>query len=410
MKDDWKLLGPRFGFAWRVGPGTVFRGSFGLFYDLMAGMTQRAQNGSGGNANWPGTAGRTVVVNSTTIDATADAPFGSANPLVPTNTPSGPASYYDPNVKNVYSEQWNFEIQREVMGNLALSIAYVGSHNLRIAIGGDYNTALVPGPGPVSSRQPWPHAPITNWDRSVGQSSYNGLQLKLERRMSAGLSFLSAYTWSKSIDTASSGYGSSENISLQNPYDPNGSRSVSGFDIPHLFSTAVVYELPFGPRKPWLSSGLAARIFGNWKINGIVMLRSGEVFTPQMNADIANIGAVNNASRARPDLVGDPRLDDPRPEAWFNTRAFAAPRQYTFGSAGRNILRSQSLQNFDASLFREDRIGERARLQFRAELFNAFNHPTFGIPQTVFTNRLFGQVSNTASTARQIQLGVKLIF
>jgi hypothetical protein len=410
IQDQWALLGPRFGFAWQARPRTVIRGSFGVFYDLIAGMTQRAQNGSGGNANWPGTAGRTVVVNSTTVEATADAPFGSANPLVPTPTPTSPASYYDPRVKNVYSQQWNFEIQRELMANVALSAAYVGSHNLRIAIGGDYNTALLPGPGPVAARQPWPHAPITNWDRSVGQSNYHGLHVKVERRMSAGLSFLTAYTWSKSIDTASSGYGSSENISLQNPYDPNGSRSVSGFDVPHVFSTAVVYELPFGRGRAWLASGPLSRITGNWQFNGIVTLRNGEVFTPQMNADIANIGAVNNASRVRPDLLGNPHLDNPRPEMWFNKDAFAAPRQFTFGSAGRNILRSDAMQNFDLSLFREDNIGERARLQFRAELFNAFNHPTFGVPQSVFTNRLFGQVATTASTARQIQLGLKLLF
>ncbi|MBI3682879.1 MAG: hypothetical protein HY235_21100 [Acidobacteria bacterium] len=227
--------------------------------------------------------------------------------------------------------------------------------------------------------------------------------------MARGLSFLMAYTWSKSIDTSSSGF-SSENISLQNPYDPNSSKSVSGFDIPHLFSTAVVYTLPFGHGKQWLSSGAASRIFGNWQMNGIVTLRNGETFTPQMNADIANIGAVNNANRARPNVVGDWRLGNPRPEAWFNKAAFAAPAQFTFGNAGRNILRSDSLENFDLSLFREDKISERMKLQFRAEFFNSFNHPTFGIPQAAFTNVQFGQVTGTASTARQIQMGLKLVF
>jgi hypothetical protein len=410
MKDQLRLPGPRFGFAWQALPRTVLRGSFAVLYDLVAGTTQRAQNGALGNANWPDSVGRTLTSNSTRVDATVDAPFGSANPFVPTPTPANTAAYYDPNLKSVYSQQWNLEIQRELLPNLALSAAYVGSHNLRIAIGGDYNTAIVPGPGPIAPRQLWPWAPVTGWDRAIGQSKYNALQVKVERRMAKGLSFLTAYTWSKSMDTASSGYGSSENISLQNPFDPNGSRSVSGFDIPHLFSTAVVYSLPFGQGKPWLSQGIGSHLFGNWQLNGIVTLRSGEAYTPQMNLDIANIGAAANVTRARPDLVGNPRLDNPRPEAWFNKAAFAQPRQFTFGSAGRNILRSDSLQNFDLSLFREDRLTERVKLQLRAELFNAFNHPTFGIPQNVFTSPQFGQASGTASTARQVQLGLKLIF
>jgi len=409
IKDERALLGPRFGFAWQARPGTVIRGSYGIFYDLMAGMSQRAQNGSINNANWPGTRGRSVDINANTVQATADAPFGSANPFIPTAAPTGPAPYYDPRFKNAYSQQWNFEVQRQLVRDLALSAAYVGSHNLRLSVGGDYNTAQVPGPGPIGPRQLWSHAPVTTWDRSVAQSWYNALQIKLERRMASGFSFLTAYTWSKSIDTSSSGFAS-ENISLQNPYDPNSSKSVSGFDVPQMFSTAVIYSLPFGHGKARFTSGPAARVLGNWQVNGIVTLRSGETFTPQMNADIANIGAVNNATRARPDVVGEWRLANPTPVAWFNPAAFASPRQFTYGNAGRNILRSDSLHNFDISLFREDRIRESIKLQIRAEAFNAFNHPSFGIPNAVVTNRQFGQVTGTASTARQIQLGMKLVF
>lgn len=407
--DELGLFGPRFGFAFQARPRTIVRGSYAIFYDLIAGVNQQAQNGSINNANWPGSLGRTVVSNNTQVEAAADAPFGANNPFQPTPTPSGRAFYYDPLFKNPRSQQWNLEIQQELARNLAWSVAYVGSHNVQLSVAGDYNTALTPGPGPVAPRSLWPHAPVTNWDRSVGQSKYHALQTKLERRLSAGVSFLTAYTWSKSIDTASSGQFS-ENLSLQDPYDPNSSRSVSGFDVPHVFSTAVVYQIPFGRGRPWLSSGVPSRIFGNWQFNGIVTLRSGEVFTPQLNLDIANIGAVANGNRVRPDVVGEWRLDNPRPEAWFNRTAFAAPRQFSFGTAGRNILRSDALQNYDLSFFREDRIRENIKLQFRAEFFNAFNHPTFGLPESVVTNPLFGQVRNTASTARQIQLGLKLLF
>lgn len=407
--DQLRLPGPRIGLAYRLRPKTVVRGSYGIFYDLMAGVNQQAQNGNINNANWPGFIGLTTNPNNNFVDATADLPFGTSNVSRPTPTPSGRAFYYDPRFSNPYSQQWNLEIQHELAANLSLSLAYVGSHSLRLAVAGDYNTALTPGPGPVAPRQLFPYAPVTNWDRSVGQSKYNALQVKIERRLAKGLSFLTSYTWSKSIDTASSGQFS-ENISLQNPYDPNSSRSVSGFDIPHLFSTALVYGLPFGRGKPWLSSGVASRVFGNWQFNGIATIRSGQVYTPQMNLDIANIGAINNPNRVRPNLVGEWRVANPTPAAWFNKAAFAAPPAFTYGTAGRNILRSDSLYNFDVSLFREDQLTERLKLQFRAESFNTFNHPTFGVPGSGVTSPLFGQVTSTASTARQVQLGLKLLF
>jgi hypothetical protein len=305
--------------------------------------------------------------------------------------------------------QWNLEIQREVLRNLAVSVGYVGSHTLRLSVSGDYNTALTPGPGPVAPRALWTHAPVTSYDRSIGQSTYNAFQMKAERRFAAGFSFLLAYTWSKSIDTGSSGLFN-ENLSIQDSYNPNSSRSVSGFDIPHVLSLGAVYALPFGHGKPWLSQGIAARAFGNWQVNGVILARTGQPFTPVTNLDIANVGALTAASRVRPDLVGDPHLDNPTPATWFNRAAFRTPAQFTFGSAGRNLLRSDSVRDFAISLFREDRIGERMKLQFRAESFNIANHPNFAVPQATITSPVFSAVSNTVTNSRQVQLGLKLLF
>jgi hypothetical protein len=265
-----------------------------------------------------------------------------------------------------------------------MSIGYVGSHNVRMPIGGAYNVALTPGPGLVSTRNLFSYAPVSNYDRSIGQAKYNALQMKAERRLAGGLSYLFAYTWSKSMDVASSGQFGSEGQSLQNPYDPNGSRSVSGFDVPHLFTAGLLYDLPFGHQKRWLTSGIASRILGNWQMNAIVSLRSGQPFTPLMNLDIANIGAIDSTTQDRPDLVGNPSLANPGASAWFNTKAFAAPKSYTFGSAGRNLLRTQALSNLDFSVFREDAITEKLKLQFRVEAYNALNHPTLGTPGTNF--------------------------
>jgi hypothetical protein len=409
-RNDYKMFGPRFGFAYQANSRTVVRGGFGIFYDTMAGVNQQAQNGAINNANWPGNRGATLNLNANAVETTADTPFGSRNPLSPEPTPAAMnAFYYDPNFQNPYSQQWNLEVQREIIPNLTLSTAYVGSHTLRLSIGGDYNTALKPGPGPDRPRALWPHAAVTGYDRSVGQSSYHGLLVKAERRFARGFSYLVAYTWSKSIDVASSAQFR-ESMSLQDPYNPNESRSVSSFHVPHLFSTAAVYELPFGRGQRWVTDGIASKVLGNWQMNAITQIRGGQPYTLFMNVDVANIGAINQPVRARPNLVGDPTLANPRPEMWFNTAAFASPAQYTFGSSGRNILTSDGLVNFDLSLFREDRIREAMRLQFRAELFNAFNHPTFGTPVALFTSPQFGRVTSTVSTARQIQLGLKLIF
>jgi len=157
-------------------------------------------------------------------------------------------------------------------------------------------------------------------------------------------------------------------------------------------------------------SGAASRVLGAWQFNSIFQLRDGQPYTLFTNADTANIGAIDQSTRARPDLIGNPHLSDPTPARWFNTAAYAIPRQYTFGSAGRNQLRSDGFANVDFSIFREDSFGERIHTQLRIEAFNLFNHPTFGIPQTLISSPTFGRVSGTISTARQIQLALKLSF
>jgi outer membrane receptor protein involved in Fe transport len=407
-EDDYRMFGPRFGFAWRARPTMVVRGSYGIFFDVLPGITQRAESPIG---NWPNTTLLNVSVNRTFVTSTADNLFGGQDPTVPPPNPLQSYNFYhDPRMRSPYSEQWHLEIQKELPGSTQLTLGYVGSHNLRLAIGNDYNTAMTPGPGNPQLRALFPDLPVSLYDRSIGQSSYNGLLVKLEKRLSSDFSYLISYTWSKSIDVASSGLFGVESGSLQDPYNPNESKSVSGFDIPHYFSAAVVYRLPLGPGGRVLREGIASRVVGSWQINAITQLRSGQPYTFSTNLDIANIGARSNRTRVRPDLIGNPHLDNPTPAAWFNTMAYAVPRQYTFGSSGRNQLRSDGYQVVDLSLYREDSLTERLRMQFRAECFNIFNHPAFGLPQTLITDPNFGKVSDTTSKARQIQLALKFIF
>src|SRR5204863_431111 len=274
--DDYKMFGPRFGFAYRLKDTTVLRGTLAVFHDAMNGVTGRAQNGSIGNANWPGSPGRLIsVINNNTVEANADAPFVGDPFDVPVNPSTVSAGYFDPNLKQPYSIQWNFDIQQQFGKHTNLSVAYVGSHNLRLDIGGSYNTARVPGPGPVSARNLFPYAPVSRWERSIGQSSYNSLQVKTERRVAHGFSGMLSYTWSKSIDQGISGW-SQDDMSLPNPYDPNASKSVSGYDIPHTVSVGAIYQLPFGLGRHWAKSGVVSHVLGNWQINSIVNIRSGQ--------------------------------------------------------------------------------------------------------------------------------------
>ena len=398
--DNYRMFGPRLGVAYRLHPTVVVRASFGLFYDLLAGSTQQAQNPVG---NWPNTQLLVGTPNQNVVTATANNIFGGADPRIPAATPLASYNYYyDPGIKDPYSEQWQLEIQKELPGSAELTVGYVGSHNVRLTVGGDYNTALTPGPGPVMPRALWKNDPVSLWDRSVGQSKYDALQVKFDKRYSSGISYLLSYTWSKSIDVASSGQFNDEGFSLQNPYDPNSSRSVSGFDIPQLLAAAVVYDSPFGHGKRWLHSGIGSRILGNWQVNGIVVLRSGQPFSLATNADIANIGAIAGSSQDRPNLIGDPHLDNPSPSKWFNKAAYAVPAPYTFGTSGRNQLRTDPYKNLDLSVFRQDSLAEWLKIQLRVECFNILNHPTFGTPQTLITSSSFAAISSTISTARQI--------
>ncbi|HEY3458649.1 MAG TPA: carboxypeptidase regulatory-like domain-containing protein [Bryobacteraceae bacterium] len=404
-QNDYKMFGPRLGLAYRLDNSTALRAGFGIFYDLQAGLMQQAQNASGG---WPrADLIRGVNINNPLITSKVDDTFNGADPRVPAPTPAGvQAFFFDPNFQNPYSEQWNFELQRTFGRSFTASAAYVGSHNSRLPIGGFYNTAVTPGPGLVSSRALYPYAPASNYDRSIGRSNYNALQAKFEQRVSHGLSFLVAYTWSKSIDIASSGQFGVEGQSLQDPYHVDADRAVSAYDIPQYLAVSAVYTLPFGHGRQWLTTGFASRIFGNWQLNSIVQLRSGQPYSLSMNTDVANIGAATT----RPDLVGDPTLAHPSSQEWFNTGAYASPAVYHFGTSGRNQLRTQGFRNVDLSLFRQDQITERLKSEFRVEAFNLTNTATFGTPNTNFTSPAFGVVSSTVSTARQIQLGLKLIF
>ena len=412
--DNWQ---PRIGIAYRASNKTAVRGSFGIFFDSWSGVVQAAQNYS---AQWPsvgeilGNNLNNPTPSQLTPNISGHDPLPSA--AFPAPTPFSQVQWYmDPHYRNAYSMQWNFGVQHELSEDMVVSANYVGSGTRRTGVGGYYNTAVTPGPGEIAPRQPYPYATPTYYDRSIGKSTYNAFQFSFDKKYKAGLAYTVSYTWSKNISLACDGWFGVEGCSSQDPYHLQRDRSVAANDLPHVLSANWVYELPIGKGKQ-LSTGnnVADYIVGNWQFNGIARFYSGRPYTVGIGGDIANTGNNNccDGFYERLNLVGDPHLSNPAPERWFNTTSFAAPAPFTFGNSGRNILRTDSAQNFDLSVFRSFPLPKREgmRLTFRAEAFNAFNHPVFGRPGNNLSNPNFGRVLSTANRERILQLGLKLLF
>ncbi len=423
--DTLTNFGPRVGFAYRLGNRTVLRGAAGIVYDNWAAVSQMAQNIEGA---WPDI-GQLIANNlnqpsttSATPTTTSQDPFaGGGSGLFPAPTPFNQVQwFYDPHIKNPYSMQWNFGVQRELNSSTTVDVNYVGSGSRRLNVGGYYNTALTPGPGDPQARAPFPYIAPTFYDRSIGNGSYNALQVELNKRYSNGLAYQVAYTYSKSIDEGSSGWFGVEGQSLTDPYNVAGSRGPSGFDLRHTLSVNMLYQIPVGHGRYSTKNGVLDYILGNWQINNIFTARSGVPFNVYWGAsDLANTGNVSWAQYDRANLVGDPHSGScanggtvGSVNCIFNTSAFAVPAQFTFGNSGRDAFRSPSFWNLDTSIFRQFPFwGEGRRIEFRAEAFNLFNTVILGTPGNDISNlSSFGKANSTANSPRQLQLGAKIIF
>lgn len=402
-KDNFQ---PRFGFAYRLTNSTALRGAYGRFFDNWAGVTQTVNNyaytwpnlGALGNGN----------LNADVPSAFAQDPLGlGSGPIVPPADPfSQVTAFMDPYLRNALSDQWNFGIQQQFGAHQVLTVNYVGSHSSRIPLFLSQNVALTPGPGDPSLRSPYPYIPAEPYTRSWGRSNYHALQASLDRK-AGDLTYLLSYTWSKSIDFGCDGYFSG--CDIQDPNHWQNDKSVAGFDLTQVFSASWVYQLPWGPGRRWATGNrILNNIIGNWELNGIATLSSGQPYSVTAPVQISNI---NNgvAGTERADLVGDFNAGATLLQP-INPAAFAVPAPYTFGNLGRNTFRSDWRRNLDLSLFRQFRFSEMTRLEFRCEAFNLTNTPVFAVPDAFVSDPNFGQVSSTANTERQIQLALKFYF
>ena len=385
-KENNQNFQPRVGFAWSpfAGDETVVRGAYGVYVDQP--MTSIV-TGLSGN---PPLAIPLIVTSAVQLNNAIDVagPVGLA-----------PVSV-DHDYENAYLQSWNLNVQRQVF-NTALMIGYLGSKGTNLITRRNINQPI-DGARPFPALSPTspilPGAALGNITEvgSSGNSSYNALWFTATRRLSKGWQFDASYTWSKSIDYTSFSTGG---ILVQNSYDLPGERGVSDFDARHRFVISSIYELPFDGN--WLVSG--------WQLAVIVQSQSGN----PVNVVTSNSTVNGVANTLRPDVNG-PVAVFGAVEEWFDTSVFAAvPR---FGNLGRNVVIGPSFNNTDVSIIKNTLFGEDLRLQFRAEVFDVFNHPNFGRPGNTVGTPSFGRISSTrfptgeSGSSRQIQFAVKFGF
>jgi hypothetical protein len=412
-KTDWNQWAPRVGFAYSLpGDKTVVRGAYGLFYS---------------NITTPG------GMQSMQINAPYHAQISiSPDPTAPSLYLSGgfPAGTLSlANAKNVLavshdrrglwprSQQWNLNVQRELPGGLLLEVGYAGNSLTRGWMQYDANQAL-PAAGNTNANRPYKTLAVTGTPYTVsladiariaksGYSTYNALQVKVERRYRSGISLLAAYGYSKTM-----ALGENQSGGVQDSRNIDADRSISSQDMTHHLVASGVFELPFGRGKHFGSSWnrYTNGALGGWSLDPIVTINSGIPVNLSVTGNPSNSGQGSLVgNNDRPNVVADWHLGDRTVQRWFNTSAFLANAPYTFGNAGRNILRAPGLANLDLGAHKSFQVYDRLSAQLRLEAFNLTNTPHFGAPNAVVGNALFGQI-NSSGDPRDLQAGLKLVF
>ena len=352
---------PRIGFAWdpfKKGKTSV-RAGYGIFFD------QPVTNSvTGLTTNPPFT--NNVRINS---------PPSFGNPFLGSPSTGGSLNInsISPGFLNSYVQDWNFNIEHEIMRDLGIMVGFFGSKGTHLRLSRNVNQ-------PVAGVLPFPTVTLVDGTTrsanvitevaSLGNSSYNALWVSTNKRFSHGMQFSASYTLSKSIDYNSR---NSQGIVLQDSTNPRGDRGLSDFDARHRFVVSYLYELPLRGN----------RLIEGWGLSGNTSLQSG-------NPETITLGGVspltNVAATVRPNVAGNPVVARQDPTAFFNPLGFVRPPTGQFGNLGRNALvTGPGFNNFDFSILKSTRLSERFKVEFRTEFFNIFNHPNFGQPGGVCT-------------------------
>ena len=443
MALDKNNFAPRLGFAWSGVSKTVIRGGYGVFVQPITGYGIGAALGSSGFST--STSMVTSRDSNLTPADTLSSPFPSGLNMPPGSS-QGLATLAGQSLTTVdynnvagYTQQWNFDVQRNLPWQLLIDLAYVGSHSLKTpefwemnqlnptfysmgsALQNQVNNPFtkVVDRGPLASATvgqsqlllPYPQFQSVSVLEFAGNTNYNSAQFKLERRASNGLSFLFAYTFSKSIGDTNqlANFLGDTLTSTQNNYNRRAERGILPFDVAHRLMVNFTYALPFGRQHAigahW--NKVVDAVAGGWQINGLVNMQSGLPLAMTLNS-------ANPYGGTRPNSTGtSARLDDGQRSIgrWFDTTQFSQPAAYSLGNVARTLadVRGYNTRNADLSVFKHFSITERLKMQFRAEAFNALNRTRFANPNTAFGNPNFGRITS-AGDPRQIQLALKMNF
>jgi hypothetical protein len=408
---DYNTVAPRFGFAYTLGNSrkTVLRGGAGISYvDVLIGGSQLYKN-------LPYFFAQTVSTSSTLPPPTTLS-AGLPTPVAPdpNNTAAisvGSPTAWDMNLREVGVDQYSLGVQRQLRPDIIAEVSYVGTRSEHLEISNlDLNQAR-PGPGTAASRRPYntinPNLVDVTYHTSGGDAHYDSLQAHIEKRLSDGINFGASYTYAKFLTDAGNPNGGG-NVMYQDSQCVRCNYGSAPDDYRHTFVFNHEWELPFGTGRKFLNHGFVSYIVGPWNLSGIWTKYSGGHFTV---TDANNVSNQSGGGAQRPNRIADGNLPSGKRSItkWFDTSAFVAPAQYTFGNSGTGILVGPGYFNVNLTLERNLLVHDRYNIDLRGEAFNALNHANFDNPAASIGNATAGQISSTEDP-RILQVALKITF
>ncbi len=439
-------VAPRVGFVFQLDPATVLRSGYGIVFIDQSGITTPfttpqypfiqnvQQKTTDGYVQAFALAGGPTAI--APIPLTPDAGLGQSVYTATRSAGSG------------YVQQWNLAVQHAFTSNLSFDLAYVGSHVVHLGIPDQNLNQLTDGQiasglaGPAAAKaltgsvtnpyfgvispnsqlgasrtiaaaqllKPFPEFQnVAIYRNNRGSSVYHALEAKLEERLTHDLTFLTSYTWSKLIDPASSVFSSTvlsspntSSLTDADTYRPRLERDLSNGDMTNVLSVSAVYRLT-----AFKGHSFRTPILGGWAVNAIGTMQSG---MPVTITDATNNNAFAGVPLQRPNVSGNPQLPSSQRSAahWFNTAAFSAAPQFTFGNASRNPVRGAPYRDLDLALVKHTALSERTDLEFRAEVFDVTNTPAFAQPNGSVGSAAFGTITATTTDPRVVQFALRL--
>jgi hypothetical protein len=408
MSTQYKNFAPRIGVAYALDDKTVIRSGFGIFYmqDIANAMYFDMARTLGARVTIESNTGTPTLTWSNAV------PFGGGT-LANVTLPYGYAAA--PSHNTSYTMQYLLNVQRQFGNNWVVEAGYLGSESHHLYGFMDANQANPGATGNVVDRRPFPTWGTIQYVADGFNSNYNAGSLKVTRRFSQGVSLITSYTWSKSLDN-SSGIRNQNNDQLF-PQDSSCLRceyARSAFDVRNRFVIGAVIDLPIGRGKLLdIHNPVGNAIAGGWQLSVNSTLQSG---TPEdiRGAPFFNTSGTGSPTGTRPNFTGlsDGYLSHRSPAGWYDPAAFSLAPAGTFGNVGRNFLTSPAFQTLDMAIHKRFAMpySEGHFLQFRLEAFNALNHPVWAEPNLAVASPDFGTITNTRIPMRQVQLGLKYLF